>query len=289
MKKKVLVLGSLGMLGHEVFSEMKTLSDLEIIGTYNSKEPSDKNSFLKLDVKNPTGSLNTILEGADYVINCIATLISDIDEDNEESTQNAVQVNSFFPKILSELSAPLNSKVIHISTDGVFSGNSESPLHENIKPSPNDIYGKSKLQGEIKSPNVINIRTSVIGRDPNYKRGLLEWFLKQEKGAEISGYTDIWHGVTNKQLAILIKQIISKNFFDEIRAESHVHHFCPNPPLSKFDLLAIFKEMFNKDIKINKVERPGGALNRTLSTSFKKIQAFYEGKKDIKSAIMDIK
>ena len=277
------------MLGQEVFSRLKASSALDVIGTYNSKQPSNLDSYRKFSASSSAQELTELINGASYVINCIAVLKLSIDEKNAGSVQLATEINSNFPRSLAELASKQSTNVIHISTDGVFSGNSESPLSESSVPLPNDVYGKSKLAGEAAERNVINIRTSIIGRDPTYQRGLLEWFLKQPEQSSIQGYDDIWHGVTNGQLAELIKNVVENDCFAKARAESNVHHFVPNNPVTKADLLAIFKRMFNKDITINKVVNPNGTVNRSLTTCYKTLLDCYTGKTDIESALKDLK
>ena len=282
--KRVLVLGGQGMLGHIV---VKTLSGLKEIKVECSVK-GDEDSPFYFNVENGIDQLHKIIKfhgDFDYIINCIGILSNNIDERNSDSVRTAILVNGMFPHDLKQLGSELGIRIIHISTDGVFS-KSAGLCHEDSLQSCEDIYGKTKSIGEGYSPNLLNIRCSIFGPSPFKRSGIMEWFLKQPKGAEVNGYTDhVWNGATTLQLAKLCYAIIAKDNFNLIRNEAPVHHFCPNYPISKFDLLGLFKKQLRPDIKVNPVKSPDGPLNRVLDTRFKQINKIFGGKVQVDDAL----
>ena len=129
---------------------------------------------------------------------------------NSNQSEDFISINSLLPYRLQRICADLGSRLIHFSTDCIFSGN-KGFYSENEIPDPPDIYGKSKLLGELDFENTLTIRKSVIGHELISRNGLLEWFLYQNKFIE--GYKNvIFSGTTVLELAILIeKYIIPRN------------------------------------------------------------------------------
>lgn len=217
--------------------------------------------------------------GYDYTINCIGVLPL------IENLERTVRVNALFPHVLARTAS---AKIIHMSTDGVFSGRG-GPYKEDSPQDCVDVYGKTKSLGEVTAPNVLNIRTSIIGPSPFKKRGLLEWFLSQPKGARIQGFTNhIWHGVTTLQFAELCAKIIERDVFKELRQESAVFHFAPNEPVTKYELLTLFKEVFNREVTITAVEDSRGAVRRRLATKYQGLKKLYPYDQSLKQAIASL-
>ena len=143
------------------------------------------------------------------MINCIGTIKPRVDQLGD---LNAILVNSVFPRLLSKLSKELNFKVIHPTTDCVYTG-SKGNYNEDDVYDVNDVYGMSKAMGEVS--DVCIVRTSIIGEEINNGRSLVEW-VKSESGNSIFGYTNhFWNGVTCLQFAKICDQIISKDLFWE--------------------------------------------------------------------------
>jgi dTDP-4-dehydrorhamnose reductase len=144
------------------------------------------------------------------------------------------------------------SRLIHISTDGVFRGD-RGCYSEEDSPDADDLYGKSKRAGEVARLPHLTIRTSIIGPDPFKSRGLMNWFMSQEK--DVKGFTKVfWSGVTTLELAKLIDFAIKENI-------SGLYHFC-SQRISKYNLLAIIKDVFARDVVIRRDEEL--ALDRSL-------------------------
>jgi len=255
------------MLGLMVERELSKSKGVTIRHTLRGHKA---NSF-HFDIEDGVNTLRPILikyGPFDYIINCIGVLSSKIDEKDSQSLRRAICVNALFPHELAALAQETGARVILISTDGVFSRNARRCLEDS--PSDcDDAYGRTKRLGEVIAPGVLNIRCSIIGPHPIKKRGLLEWFLGQSSGARVYGYTDHrWNGVTTLQFASLCRQLILRNIFDEVRCEAPVHHFCPNQPLSKYELLRLFKKTFRPDIIVDPVTTQGIPVSRILDTRY---------------------
>ncbi|MCK1982849.1 MULTISPECIES: dTDP-4-dehydrorhamnose reductase family protein [Peribacillus] len=234
---KVLVLGGQGMAGH-VIKEYFT-QDPKYQVTYTSRDPNDKKG-LYLDVTDVT-SLEEIMDKVkpDITINCIGIL----NEHASDNTKLAFQVNSVFPHQLVKLTERNNGKLIHISTDCVFSGLKGDYTEDDV-PDSSTIYGQSKHLGEIISDKHLTIRTSIIG--PELKEngiGLFLWFMKQK--GEIKGYEKVlWNGVTTLELAKALDTMIQKNI-------TGLYHLGSDEKISKAALLTLIQKIFKKtDVEI---------------------------------------
>jgi dTDP-4-dehydrorhamnose reductase len=225
----------------------------------------------------------------DYIINCIGITKPFSRDDDPESVKRAITINSEFPWKLSEYTKKNNIKVIQIGTDCVYSG--LKGLYSEIdKHDPLDVYGKSKSLGEVFDGSVLIIRCSIIGPEiKEQKSYLLEWFLNQPQRGTIGGYEHhLWNGITTLQFAQLCEKIISSNSYENLIKISYVHHYTPNNIVNKFDLMNIFNDMFQKELKINQVNKPDEIVDRTLISNYKLLNSFSD-KTDIKTAIKDLK
>jgi dTDP-4-dehydrorhamnose reductase len=197
----------------------------------------------------------------DCIVNCIGVLKPAVNETESRSLRRAIQVNALFPHQVAAI-VP-TARIVHMSTDGVFSGASSRPYLESDVTDCSDAYGKSKALGECPAHNVLNIRCSIIGRDPLGHKGLIEWVLGSPRGAELPGFENqMWNGVTTTQFGRLCREIFDSGSFDQVRALSAVHHFCPNPPVSKYTLLGLIREASGADVRIGKASArsPGSIL-----------------------------
>jgi len=284
----VLILGCNGMLGDMVRRVLSRDKQFKVKCTYREE---NRNSF-KLDINNSLTDLNNIFEnqkGIDYVINCIGILNNNINENDPKSVKEAILVNSIFPNTLAALADNFKAKVIHISTDGVFSKDNKLCFESNLHNCP-DIYGKTKSLGEANSANCLNLRCSIIGPSPYLKKGLFEWFLSQPKKSEVFGYVDqTWNGVTTLQFANLCKILIENNNFDVVRNEAPTHHFCPNEPVTKYELLKLFKYYFRPDLIVKPKEIQENSVSRILGTRLKKIKELFDYGYTMKNAIENLK
>ena len=237
--KKILVLGASGMAGHMIYTVLNETENYEIVGTTNSQNFDSQNKKLNIYDRN---QLIKIIEDfkPDFVINCVGILI----KESKDFPDNAIFGNSYFPHLLARLSVEMDFKLIHISTDCVFSGKTGGYKEDSIKDAT-DTYGLSKSIGEIIDDKNLTVRTSIIG--PEIKsngEGLFHWFMTQNQN-EITGYkSNMWSGVTTLELAKFIKWVLEKDYTGLI-------HLTNGTPISKFDLLNIFNDVYQKDIIIN--------------------------------------
>lgn len=255
MKKiKILVLGSTGMAGHVIYRILSTRVDYEVTNVSFRKKLNE--SSIILDITDKYLLFKTIKRiKPEIVINCIGIL----KKGAKESPENAIFVNAYFPHLLSRLTAESKTKLIHISTDCVFSGSkgNYSPKHPK---DAQDIYGMSKALGEIINQNDLTIRTSIIGPEIKTEgEGLLHWFLNQQ--GEIRGYTNsYWSGVTTLQLAKLIEHSIDNNFIGLIQYSNGIK-------ISKYQLLKIFQETWHK-YNIEIIPENGKKVDKSLIPSY---------------------
>jgi dTDP-4-dehydrorhamnose reductase len=235
---KIMIIGSKGMAGHVIRDVFLEDSLFEVVDVARN------DAFFKptyqLDIIN-LHELNVILlkEMPCYVINCIGILNSDA----ENFPDNAIMLNSYLPHFLAKICTSISAKLIHISTDCVFSGEKgdykESDLKDGV-----GFYSQSKALGEVVYGGHLTIRTSIIG--PELKSsgiGLLQWFFSQHDA--IPGFNRVfWSGVTTLVLAKAIKSIVLSNQIVGL------YHLTNNQKISKYELLNILKQITKKDIKI---------------------------------------
>jgi dTDP-4-dehydrorhamnose reductase len=273
-KKRVLVLGVSGMLGHMVTRVLAESSDIDVHGT----QMFDKNAPFYFDVMSGLGELEAIcdqLSDCDYFVNCTGILPGKIDEIKPDTIRKAIKINSIFPHELSVLARDRSINVLHISTDGVFSGESDNYFEDDTHDC-RDLYGITKSLGEVFDMHFLNLRCSIIGPSPFLGGGLMEWFLKQPAGSIVSGYTNhIWNGISTYQFADLCLRIIEGDHFEELRRESAVFHFTPNEPLTKYELLCLFRDIFGKEVTIEAVASDDKIYKRVLKTRYQGLKNMY--------------
>jgi dTDP-4-dehydrorhamnose reductase len=258
---RVLVLGGAGMLGHVLVRQLRACSRIALQWTTRQGE----DGSLSFDLERQPNRLADLLAGVDFVINGIAVLASRIDEQDAASVRRAEAVNAVFPQRLAEIAGSRGVRVIHISTDGIFAANAGRCVEE-TPPVPPDVYGQTKLRGEVTADHVLNIRCSLIGPDSGNGRGLLAWLVRQPRGARIAGFTDqLWTGCSTYRLALLCRGLIAESWFDTAVREGSVHHFCPIAPLSKYELLGRLTQLLRPDIEVCPVAS-GQPVTRRLDT-----------------------
>ena len=232
---KIAVLGSTGMLGSMLARRLNGVETpyLDASAPFNSE-------FVKT------------LKDYDWIINAIGKIPQRCKDDFA-----FWKVNAGFPYRLANVAETLNINVIQIATDCIYDGK-RGDYTELDAANPVDVYGRSKLEGEVVSHNMGHIRCSIVGPETHGK-SLLGQFLNQQISI---GFTNhYWNGVTTLHFAKVCQGIISYNL-----PMPHIHHLVPTNSVSKYDLLKLFvKEFGRKDIKI----KPGVApesMNRTLAT-----------------------
>lgn len=271
--KKILILGCTGMLGHAVSNHFSSNSNYKVIHTYRKSVNNDtlshicsmlsrndnkreQNTLLAFDINTQDRwFLNSLPRDVDYVINCIGCV-----KQKDYDLRTYLSVNSQFPIMLANWCEANLIKLIHITTDCVFSGtNLNESYSEEDLPDCDDIYGISKEIGEPQ--NCLVLRTSIIGKEIRANYSLLEW-ARSQRNTQVDGYVNhIWNGVTNVQYAKICEQIIENNLW-----EKNLFHVFSNP-VSKYEMLVSFNEKFNLNLMINPCVHEQ-SINRQLSTVY---------------------
>lgn len=260
---KIIVLGANGMIGHCIFEFLMNDKNLDVYGTVRS----DKYlSYFPDQFTRKILILNDILmindfftyHRPDIVINCIG-----ITKHLSEGLLpiSSIEINALLPHILNKVCGNMGSRLIHISSDCVFSGSRGNYCEEDI-PDARDLYGKTKALGEIfDSNNCLTIRTSTIGRELSTRYGLLEWFLFQEQVCK--GYSKaVFSGLPTVILAQMIHEVIIP------RAELVGLFNIAADPIDKYSLLKLISAIYSKKINIEFDDK--FEINRSLdATKFK--------------------
>jgi dTDP-4-dehydrorhamnose reductase len=238
LKDKILVLGSAGLIGHQVYNYLKDSDNYELHNiSYRNKIQDDT---ILLDARDEQIFIDKITSiRPDYIVNCIGILINGSDADPE----NAIFLNSYMPHRLARLADKINAKLIHMSTDCVFSGDKKEPYVETDEKDGRGIYAKTKGLGEIINDKHLTLRTSIVGPElKNDGEELFHWFMSQK--SDISGFTKaIWSGVTTIELAKAVKWAIDNEI-------TGLYHVTNNSSISKYGLLKLFQKYTKKDISI---------------------------------------
>jgi len=234
--QKVVVLGALGMAGHIMTEVLDETGDYEVLGVARKI---GKYVDKVLDVTELKILENYLQDTKpDYVINCVGALVSQ----SKDDVATAILLNSYLPNFLSQLGDTLDYKLIHISTDCVFSGKDGQYTEESYRDG-DDNYARTKSLGEVVNDKDLTIRTSIIG--PELKTngtGLLDWFFKQN--GTINGYTQAyWSGITTLELAKATVKFLEQD-------TTGLYQLCPKDKISKCDLLKLFVKVWNREIEI---------------------------------------
>lgn len=248
--KTILILGNSGMLGRVVTSFFAKKTNFI---TLTAGRNASATYFLSVDTASK--DFEKILEKSkvDYIINCIA-------ETKSSNKKELEKINSKFPKLLSQIAEKNKIQVLHVSTDGVFGINMKNASEKTL-PKPSNEYGRSKLEGEMKSAYWLNIRTSLIGFSPNKQNGLLEYANNAKKN--IKGFINqLWTGATVLQLAEFLSWIIEKDMFKKLRNRTFVIHFAPLGPVNKYEILKEYVLVKKLPISVEKIKGP--QIQRTL-------------------------
>lgn len=244
---RILVLGASGMLGNAMLRYFATRAEYDVRGTVRSTKIADafsKDLRDRLIANVDANDIDSVIAAvADFqpivIINCIG-LIKQLASAGDPLA--AIPVNALMPHRLARVAAAAQARFVHISTDCVFTG-SRGDYRESDIPDANDLYGRSKLLGEVDTPNAITLRTSIIGHELASAHGLVDWFLGQR--VEVKGYARaIFSGLPTVELARAIADCVLP--FPELRGLYHVSA----APISKLDLLRLVGTAYNVSTSI---------------------------------------
>lgn len=244
---ELLLLGATGMLGHKLLQILS--GQFSVVGTIRG----DVAKYLNHPILNPdllkghvnADNISTVEKAIieckpDVVINCIG-IVKQLPAAHDPLS--SIAINALFPHQLAQICRKRGARLIHISTDCVFSGK-KGNYKENDFADADDLYGRTKYLGEVDYENALTLRTSIIGRELSTNHGLIEWFLSQE-GRTVSGYTNaIFSGLTTNALSDVIATVITD--YPGMRGVWHI----ASEPISKYELLKLVKTIYNLDIEI---------------------------------------
>jgi len=245
---RVLVLGVTGMLGHDVFRVLDEASELDVWGTLRNSSglahftvKQHERLLLGVDVLDQDALTAALAQvRPDVVINCVG-LIKQLTDANDPLV--ALPINSLLPHRLAKLCTLAGVRLIHISTDCVFSGSKGMYLESDVSDAV-DLYGKSKYIGELHDlPNAVTLRTSIIGHELGSNHALLDWFLSQH--GSVKGYRKaVFSGLPTVELARVIR--------DHVIPLPHLHglYHVSVDPIDKYSLLKLVAEVYGKAIEI---------------------------------------
>ena len=264
MKKRILILGATGMLGHVLLRYFLTHQEYEVFGTTRDLSglpkiiPSELASRFKQDIVDADNFDSVIRALAsiqpDIVINCIG-LIKQLPISSDPLS--AITVNALLPHRISLISITAGARMIHISTDCVFNG-VKGNYTEKDPSSAEDLYGQTKFLGEVTYPHCVTLRTSIIGHELKGGYGLIDWFLAQH--GNIRGFSKaIYSGFPTVEMARIIINYILPN--EKLNGLYHVS----SCPISKYELLKMVAERYDKRITIEPCD--DFALDRSMDSS----------------------
>lgn len=263
---KIAILGANGMLGASLF---RYFSNKNYLVTGSTRNLKTKEKLLQL--KGFNGSLTSDInanciesiikyieqEQPDYILNCIG-VIKQKEDSIDRKTE--ININSLLPHQLAEIADRVDAKLIHFSTDCVFSGNKGNYLESDFADA-DDIYGRSKWLGEVNYGRHLTLRTSIIGHELWSNNSLINWFLSQDKS--VNGFNNaIFSGLPTCYVANVVESIITK--YPDIQGLYHLSV----EPIDKYSLLDKVKNIYKKDITIHKY--PDFIIDRSLNS--KKLQ-----------------
>ena len=243
---RILILGGDGMLGHQLLKHLQPRYEVKVtlrqdLNTYASFGMfSNENAYGAIDIR----SMERLVEVmADFrpeaVINAVGIVKQRVDA--KESIPS-LEINALLPHRLAVLCKSIGARLIHLSTDCIFSG--ERGSYQESDPSDaEDLYGKTKYLGEVHEVNSLTLRTSIIGRELSRHTSLLDWFLAQT--GMVKGFTNaIYTGFTTLEMSRIIEKMLI-----EFPGASGVYQVSSDP-INKYELLLLFKEKLGHDIDI---------------------------------------
>ena len=247
---KVLVLGGTGMLGQMVSKVLREDEILEVAVT-SREVRTNQSAYNPIHIN--FNNVDTIVEDIekvryDWIVNCIGITKPHIKEKDSQSIANAILVNSAFPLKLAKCASC--SKIVHITTDCVFSGQKNTPYIEEDVHDAMDVYGRSKSMGEFIGKNVYNLRCSIIGPEWRDKpKFLFDIMRSQPKNAMIAGFINHqWNGITTLGLAKCIRAIIKCDLIPPATL-----HLFSSKDNTKFDVVRKMLMSIREDISIDQI------------------------------------
>lgn len=262
MRMRVLILGGGGMLGHKLWQNFQSQYETWVTVRSNYRDYERYHLFSGermlggvevFDMDSVTRAVATVRP--EVVINCIGVIKQ---LPTAKDPLISLTINSLFPHRLANLCRAAGARLLHISTDCVFSGRVGNYTEASLSDAE-DLYGRSKYLGEVSGPGCLTLRTSIIGRELNTTSGLVEWFFGQ-RGRTVPGYTRaIYTGLTTLALARVITRVLEQHW--DLSGVYHVS----SEPISKYDLLLRLRDAAQLSIDIQPADAV--AIDRSLDSA----------------------
>lgn len=247
--KRLLVLGASGMLGHAVDGYFQSQKDYAVTSTYRNAVFLAGAGSIQFDAL--SSRFEALGTGYDYVLNCVGIVKPFMAEDPVA----AVRINSLFPWELARWCNARGMRLIHITTDCVYSGLKgkyvESDPHDAL-----DDYGKSKSLGECVTEAMV-LRTSIIGEEIHKHASLVAW-AKSQKGKTVGGFaTHLWNGLSTREYAVICGKIIKNGWY-----EAGLYHVFAADDVSKLAMMRLFNKKYSLGLTVEEKNPP--PVDRTL-------------------------
>lgn len=248
----VLVLGATGMLGHRIVHQLQKTR--KVVGTIRGDHLDDASAralgdaevisaVCANDIKSVTRAIDAVQPLT--IVNCIG-VIKQIQEAKDPIP--SIEINALFPHRLAALAAERGARLIHFSTDCVFTG-AEGNYGQTDPANATDLYGRTKLLGEVVGEHCLTIRSSIIGHELRGHKSLVDWFVSQKNG-QIKGFANAhYSGLTTHAMAALVETAI-----DEWKDLSGLWHVSSDP-INKYDLLQLINHIYGLGIVIERDEK----------------------------------
>lgn len=268
---KVMVLGATGMLGHKLVQHFSSKCDT--VGTVRQLLKDKTAQYCFNNAKIVEGITSDDIAGIQRLLDkekptALVNAIGIIKHLKESyDPVPSLTVNAVFPHQLANLCRERGIRLIHFSTDCVFDGK-KGNYNEKDKPDCDDLYGQSKLMGEVSGKGCFTIRTSIIGRELHRGLSLIEWFLSQ-RGKEVKGYQGaLYTGFTTNTMAEIVTNLLTD--YANLEGVWHVS----SDPISKYDLLEIVNRVYDLGVRLLpetqfKCDRRLDSQKFRLATNFK--------------------
>jgi len=266
---KIAIFGSTGMIGSAATIYLSRLEHSVIEVNREGISITGKNAVRKFDAL--TDSVDQLLSSfpSDTIlVNLIGVIRHKIDSHSEESLSQAKKVNSDFPKLLVQSASNLNLRVVQIATDCVFSGN-DGAYSEDSRVDPVDIYGETKVAGEITAENLLTLRVSIVGREIENHVELMDWVISQPQNSVIQGFSNhFWNGITSLHFAKILDGVLKESV-----NTNGTFHLIPTGAVTKLELIQMIAALSGRlDLKIV-ATMSEKSIDRTLRTNYKEINA----------------
>jgi dTDP-4-dehydrorhamnose reductase len=243
---RILILGGDGMLGHQLLKSLAPRHQVRVtlrqdLESYSSYQLFDKdNAYFGIDVRSFERLAEVV---ADFRPEAIINAVGIVKQrPTAKESIPSLEINSLLPHRLSVLCKAVGARLIHLSTDCIFSGK-KGNYQETDSSDAEDLYGKTKFLGETQDSHCLTLRTSIIGRELSRHKSLLEWFLAQT--GTIKGFTKaIYNGFTTLEMSRIIENMLVNH------PEASGVYQVSSEPINKYDLLLLFREKLDHMVEI---------------------------------------